>query len=174
MVAALMVRTRARSDVKRQSAVSLKCRQQRRDHHLEPLAAHPIRRLPQRRQCIFDRRAVSAPALSRCLDLAWHDSLALPKCAHRMFAMPARRRAQLIEDAPLLRSLGRPVAPRHRRHHLAPRAHADPSRHRRHRPDSVTPPQSLAGTCSVTFLVRQCAPANHALQRCNLGFVFLE
>src|ERR1700736_6957090 len=84
--------------VKRQSSVSLKCRQQRRDHHLEPLAAHPIRRLPQRRQCIFDRRAVSAPALSRCLDLAWHDSLALPKCAHRMFAMPARRRAQLIED----------------------------------------------------------------------------
>jgi alkanesulfonate monooxygenase SsuD/methylene tetrahydromethanopterin reductase-like flavin-dependent oxidoreductase (luciferase family) len=40
---------------------------------------------------------------------------------------------------------------RHRRHHLAPRAHADPSRHQRHRPDSATPPQSLAGTCPVTF-----------------------
>ena len=51
---------------------------------------------------------------------------------------------------------GPPVALRHRRHNLAPRAHADPSRHRRHRPDSVPPPQSSAGTCSVTFDVRQC------------------
>lgn len=29
--------------------------------------------------------------------------------AHRMLAMPARRRAQLVEDASLLRPLGRPV-----------------------------------------------------------------
>jgi hypothetical protein len=41
--------------------------------------------------------------LSRCPDLARHDSLALPKCAHHML-------------------LGQPVALRHRRHHLAPRA----------------------------------------------------
>src|SRR6478736_9887528 len=34
---------------KLQSAMLLECRQQGRDHHLEPLAAHPIRRLPQRR-----------------------------------------------------------------------------------------------------------------------------
>src|SRR4051812_6286201 len=31
---------------KLQSAMLLECRQQGRDHHLEPLAAYPIRRLP--------------------------------------------------------------------------------------------------------------------------------
>lgn len=33
----------------------------------------------------------------------------------------------------------------HRGQHLAARAHAESSRHRRHRPDSVTPPQSFGG-----------------------------
>src|ERR1700737_3671203 len=143
---------------KLQSAMLLECRQQGRDHHLEPLAAHPVRRPPQRRQRILDRRVVSAPARSRCSDLARRDRLALPERAHRMLAMPARRRAQRVEHAPLLRPLGRPVTLRHRRHHLAPRAHADPSRHRRHRPDSATPPQSLAGTCPVTFWMSQPPP----------------
>jgi hypothetical protein len=41
-----------------QPAVPLKRRQQRRDHHLKPLAADPIRRLPQRHHCILDDRAV--------------------------------------------------------------------------------------------------------------------
>jgi len=39
----------------------LKGWQQDRDHHLEPLPAHPIRRLPQRRQRILDRRTVIIP-----------------------------------------------------------------------------------------------------------------
>src|SRR6516165_7157848 len=125
--------------VELQPAGSLKCRQNIRDHNLEPLAAHAIGRLPQRRQCILDRRAVCAPALARCPGRC--DCLSLSKCAHRMLAVPARHRAQLIKDAPLLPPLGRAVALRHCRHHLAPRAHADPSRHRRHRSDSVTPPQ---------------------------------
>src|SRR6476619_4386344 len=78
---------------KLQSAMLLEGRQQDRDHHLEPLAAHPIRRLPQRRHRVLDRRTISTLALSRCLDLARPNRLALPKCAHRMLAMPARRRA---------------------------------------------------------------------------------
>src|SRR5215469_12464058 len=74
-----------------------------------------------------------------------------------MLAMPTGRRALLVEDAPLGRSHCRLVALGHSQHHLAPRSHADSSRHRRHRPDSVSPPQLLAGSCSVTFSVRQCA-----------------
>src|ERR1700731_2306159 len=49
---------------KLQSAMLLKGPPQGRDDHLEPLAANPIRRLPQRCQRILDRRVVSAPALS--------------------------------------------------------------------------------------------------------------
>ena len=40
------------------AGLPLQRRQQRRDHHLEPLAADPIGRLPQRHQRILDRRAV--------------------------------------------------------------------------------------------------------------------
>ena len=142
---------------KPQSAMLLERQQQGRDHHLEPLAAHPIRRLPQRRHRVLDRRAVSTSAISRCLDPVRPNRLVLPECAHRMLAMPTRRRTQLVEDAPLLRPFGRPVTLRHRRHHLAPRAHADLSRHRGHRTDSVTLPQSLARSFPVTFWMRQCA-----------------
>src|SRR5437879_554362 len=141
---------------KLQSAMLLKGRQQDRDHHLEPLAAHPIRGLPQSRQRVLNRRAISASALSWCLDLARPNRLVLPERTHRMLAMPARRRAQRVEDPPLLRPFGQPVTLRHRRHHLTPRAHTDPSRHRRHRSDSVTSPQSSARSCPVTFWVRQC------------------
>ncbi|WP_375338184.1 helix-turn-helix domain-containing protein [Bradyrhizobium japonicum] len=52
------------------------------------------------------------------------------------------------------RPLGRPVTLCHRRHHFAPRAHTGPSRHRRHRTNSVTSPQSSARSCPVTFWVR--------------------
>src|SRR5437867_8711752 len=76
-----------------QSAMLLKCWQQGRDHHLEPLATHSIRRLPQRRQRVLDRRAISSSALSRCLDPIRSNRLVLPECAHRMLAMPARRGA---------------------------------------------------------------------------------
>src|SRR4029077_9049128 len=107
---------------KLQSAMLLKGRQQGRVHHLEPLAAHPIRRLPQRRQRVLDRRAISSPALSWCLGLARPNRLVLPERAHRMLAMPARRRAQRVEDPPLLRPFVRPVTLRHRRQTLAPRA----------------------------------------------------
>src|ERR1700694_3206762 len=75
---------------KLQSAMLLKCWQQGRDHLLEPLAAHPIRRLPQRRHRVLDRRAISTSALSRCLDPVRRNRLVLPECAHRMLAMPAR------------------------------------------------------------------------------------
>jgi hypothetical protein len=44
-----------------------------------------------------------------------------------------------------------------RRQHLAPRNHTDFPRHVGHRPDSVTPPQSSARSCPVTFKMRQCA-----------------
>lgn len=55
--------------------------------------------------------------------------------AHRMLAMPARRRGQLIENASLLCTARPTMAPRNRRRNLAlSRPHADPSRHRRDRP----------------------------------------
>jgi Arm DNA-binding domain/Phage integrase, N-terminal SAM-like domain len=57
-------------------------------------------------------------------------------CLHKMFNM--------VEDAPLLHPPRRPVAPRHRRQNLAPRAHADASRHARYRPDSAALSQSSA------------------------------
>src|SRR6187397_115325 len=71
---------------KLQPAMLLKGWQQGRDHHLEPLAAHPIRRLPQCRQSVLDRRAISASALSRCLDPARPNCLVLPEGAYRMLA----------------------------------------------------------------------------------------
>ena len=65
--------------------------------------------------------------------------------------------------APLLPPPRPTVALRHRRQDLAPRAHADPSRHRHHRSDSVTRAHSSAGICPVTFLVRQCAKPQRAI-----------
>ena len=122
------------------------------------MAAH-VRGL-DRMDRVLDRRAISTSTLSRRFDPVRRNRLVLPECAHRMLAMPARRRAQRVEDPPLLRPFGRPVTLRHRRHHLAPRAHADLSRHRGHRTNSVTPPQSSARSCPVTFWVRQCAGSN--------------
>jgi hypothetical protein len=55
---------------KLQSAMLFEGRQQSRDHHLEPLAAHPIRRLPQRRHRVLDCRTISTLALLLGLDLA--------------------------------------------------------------------------------------------------------
>jgi hypothetical protein len=60
-------------------------------------------------------------------------------------------------DPPLLRPFSRPVTLRHRRHDLAPHAHADLSHHRRHRTDSVTPSQSSARRRPLTLWLRQCA-----------------
>src|SRR4051812_10200982 len=64
---------------KLQSAMLLEGRKQDRDHHLEPLAAYPIRCFPQRRQRILDRRTVFAPALSRCFDPVRPSRLVLPE-----------------------------------------------------------------------------------------------
>src|SRR3954469_7074425 len=72
--------------------------------------------------------------------------------------MPARRPAQRVKDASLLDPPCRPIALRYRRQNLAPRAHADNSRHERHPADSAALTQSSAETSSVTFLVRQCEP----------------
>ncbi|MGY4331821.1 hypothetical protein ACVWWG_006238 [Bradyrhizobium sp. LB7.2] len=91
-------------------------------------------------------------AASRCLDRAGPNRCAPSECAHRMLAMPSRRRAQLVEDPPLLRPFGRPVTLRHRRQHLAPRAHADLSRHRGHRSNLVAPLQSSGEKLSSNIL----------------------
>ena len=63
---------------------------------------------------------------------------------YRVLAMPTRRRREFVRNAPFFAPSRRSVALRHRPHHLAPRTHADTSRHWRHRPDSVTLPQSSA------------------------------
>ena len=108
---------------KLQSAMPLKCRQQCRDHHLEPLAAYRIRCFPQRCQRILDGRAVHAAALLWRMGSVRR--LVLTERTYRMLAVPARHRAQLVEDTPLFCPPGRPVALRHRRYHPAPRAHAE-------------------------------------------------
>src|SRR5271165_69655 len=144
--------------VELQPAMPLKRWHQSRDHHHEPLTAYPIRRLPQRRHRVFDRCIVLAPARGPFLGPGRLPRPVSPKRAHRMLAMPAHCGAKLVENAPLLPPPRPTVALRHRRQNLAPRAHADPSRHRHHRSDSVTPAHSSAGICPVTFLVRQCAP----------------
>jgi hypothetical protein len=100
---------------KLQSAMLLEGRQQGRDHHLEPLAAHPIRRLPQRRQRVLDRRAISASSLSCCLDLTRSNRLASPERPHRMLAMPTRRRAHFVEDTLLEQPGARLLRGRHGR-----------------------------------------------------------
>jgi hypothetical protein len=55
---------------------------------------------------------------------------------------------------------------------LPPCAHADFARHRRHRSDSVTLPQSRTSASPVTFVMRQCAPRPRARQ--SLRPVFAE
>src|SRR5208283_2188007 len=130
--------------VELQPAMPLKRWRQSRDHHHEPLTAYPIRRLPQRRHRVFDRRIVLAPARGAFLGPDRLPRPVSPKRAHRMLAMPAHCGAKLVENAPLLPPPRPTVALRHRRQNLAPRAHADPSRHRHHRSDSVTTANSSA------------------------------
>jgi hypothetical protein len=50
--------------------VPLQGRQQRRDHHLQPLAADSVRCLPQRRQRILDDNVVDGCALPRRLSIS--------------------------------------------------------------------------------------------------------
>ncbi len=61
---------------------------------------------------------------------------------YRMLAMPARHSRKLVENPTLLTPPRRSVALCHRRHHLAPRAHADVPRHARQRSDSPAATQS--------------------------------
>ena len=62
-----------------------------RDHRHEPLAAHTIRRLPQRRQRVLDRCAVAALALTRSLG-----SLAVFSTTRRRNARTACLRCQPV------------------------------------------------------------------------------
>jgi hypothetical protein len=57
----------------------------------EPLAAHTMRRLPERRQRVFDRHTVATLAITRGWGLSCLVDDALPQCPCRVFAMPARR-----------------------------------------------------------------------------------
>jgi hypothetical protein len=77
--------------------------------------------------------------------------------SNRVLAVPSRDRAELVENPPLLNPPGCSVALRNHRYHFASRAHADLPRHARHRPDSVTLPQTGRGSYPVTFFLRQCA-----------------
>jgi hypothetical protein len=108
-------------------------------YYLEPFAADPIRRVLKRYQRILDREPVGAPAPS--LGLLRNQDLGR-KRPNRVLAMPSRHRAKLVENASLVCPPCRSIAVYHRRRDLAPRTHADPSCHRRHRSDSVSPPHS--------------------------------
>ena len=66
-----------------------------------------------------------------------------------MFAMPSRRRRQLVEDASLLASACRPATIRNRRQHLAPRAHADPVCHPRQRSDFADAAPVIGRPCEL-------------------------
>src|SRR5689334_7071931 len=148
--------------VEAHTTMSLKRRQQRWDHDYEPLAAYAVGGLPERNQGtahpFVPPRAL--PGLAFVCNLASSPSRQRP---NRVLAMPTCRCTKLIENASLLGPSPRAVALRHRPQYLAPCAHADPPRHRRHRPDSVTQPQSSAGASPVTFSVRQCAPYRRAI-----------
>lgn len=111
MVAALMARTRSRS--------------QSRNHHLEPLAAHPIRCLELRRQRIFNRRVYLR---LRSRGARTSPGVSAPHACDASRSSPTAHRG--CAPSPPAWPTG---ALRRHGHHLAPRAHADPSRHRRHR-----------------------------------------
>src|SRR6266699_14686 len=85
--------------VELEPAMPLQRRQQRRNHYPEPLAADPIRGLPQRHQRIPDSGAIGRPSLPpglrRNCDMDG-------KRPHRALAMPAPHRAKLVENAPLI------------------------------------------------------------------------
>jgi hypothetical protein len=85
--------------VELEPAMPLQRRQQRRNHYLKPLAADPIRGLPQRHQRIPDRGAIGRPSLPP--DLRRNCDMA-GKRPNRVLAMPAGHRAKLVEYAPLI------------------------------------------------------------------------
>ncbi|MGY3693060.1 hypothetical protein ACVIGA_003140 [Bradyrhizobium sp. USDA 3240] len=135
-----------------QPAMPLECGQQHWDHRYEALTADAIGGFPQRDQRVAHAGIFASPTCrwfgwARCPFVQWWSG-PVPsgnrQCSHRVLAVPTRRCCQLVKDPSLLHSSSRTVAPRHRGQHLAPCAHADPARHWRHRPDSVTPPQSSA------------------------------
>ena len=99
MVAALTARTRPRSQfVKLQSAISLKCGQQGRDHNLEPLAAHSIRCLPQCRQehsCSSHRICACALAAPHCRPVR-QPCVAEVRAPHACGATPSSRIARRV------------------------------------------------------------------------------
>ena len=83
-----------------QPPVPFQCRQQNRDHDLQPLAADPVRCLPQRRQRILDHNVVGRRALLSRLRCGRRP---IGQRTHRVLAMPASHLAQLVENPPLLR-----------------------------------------------------------------------
>jgi hypothetical protein len=158
MVAALIARTRSRSDWP-------SCNRPCCSRAGSKVGIITLSRLPHTRSDASHSAVSASLIVAPYLRLRFLvvSSLPDPTVSRRRSARTACLRCQPVvahsssEDPSLLRSSGRPVTLRYCRHHLAPRAHADLSRHRRHRTNSMAPTQSSARSCPVTFWMRQCA-----------------
>ena len=114
---------RAHPSVERQMPVALHRREQHRDQRLQPLAADPVRRLPEQDQRLAHRLVVEPTLGARPRAVgprrrAQHSG--------RVLAVVACHRRELRQDAPLLHSPCLTVPPPQRVQQLVPRRHAHP------------------------------------------------
>src|SRR5438105_167553 len=104
-------------------AMPLHCLDQNGHQRPQPLAADPVRRLPNHDQCFPCRVLVDpAPGPRSRTPLR----LTRPKQPHHVLAVKAGNRRELVEDAAPLCPVRLRIPSRYRCYQLVPRRHADP------------------------------------------------
>ena len=106
-----------------QMAMPLHRLDQDRHQRPQPLAADPVRCLPDHDQRLAHRIVVNPAPGPRA---ATPVRLARPQQPHRMLAVEARHRRELVQDPAPLRPIAPRIPLRYRRHQLVTRRHAHP------------------------------------------------
>src|SRR5271163_3726152 len=114
-------------------AVPLHRLNQNGDERPQPLAADPVRRLPDHDQRFPYSVVVDTASRSWCGLLVCPAS---PKNPHRVLAMEARNRRELVQDPAPLGTIPLRIPPRNRCYQLVTRRHADP-------PHLLSPPLTI-------------------------------
>jgi hypothetical protein len=135
-------------------AVPLHCRDQDRHQRTQPLAADPVRRLPNHNQRLA-RRLVIKPALRAQIRVSARH--AGPQQARRVLAVVARQRRELVQHPAPIRPATQGVSPRQCHHQLVACRHADQPHVRPHRPTPVgSKLREATGQPRGAFQARQC------------------
>ena len=127
---------------------------QHRDERLQPLAADPIRRLPQHDQRLADSIVIEPPLRPRLRSIGPDPAAKKPRS---MLAMIARHRHELRHNPTLVRTARPTVSRRQRTQNFIPRRHAQPPH----------PCASCSRKCPATFLTRQRRNLQEQFRRGN-------